>query len=90
MGNRCPPHQAQYQSKMANRPKPFRAHYAGDYSKRAKAVRDGAIVCWICHQGFTQNDPPTADHYYPSIPNSPLLPAHRSCNSRRGNSPAQR
>lgn len=86
-GNRCEPHAKAYNDKWNNRPKPPRKHYAGDYKRRAKVVRDNAITCWICHKGFTVLDPPTADHYFPGNPNSPLLPAHRSCNSSRGNQP---
>jgi hypothetical protein len=86
-GNRCDPHQTAYAAKWNNRPKPPRKHYSGDYKKRARIVRENATVCWICKKGFTIEDPPTADHYYPGEPNSPLLPAHRSCNSSRGNRP---
>jgi hypothetical protein len=62
-------------------------HYTGNYRARAKAVRDNATVCWICHEGARAGDPWTADHVVPgdASPSSPLLPAHRSCNSRRGN-----
>ena len=61
-----------------------RRHYAGDYAKRAAAVRAGAVTCWICGLPRIEGDPWTADHVLPGDPNSPLLPAHRSCNSRRG------
>ena len=64
-----------------------RPHYKGSYSKNAKYVRDTATVCWLCGQGVKPNDPWTADHYYPGQPDSPLIAAHRSCNSRRGNIP---
>ena len=86
-GNRCPTHQGIYQAKLDERRKPNRKHYSGDYYKRSKQVRESATVCWICKQGYKQDDPFTADHYLPGIPESPLLPAHRSCNSRRGNKP---
>jgi hypothetical protein len=86
-GNRCEPHQSAYLAKIDERRKPNRKHYSGSYQRRAKQVRDNAVICWICNKGFTTDDPPTADHYYPSDPTSPLLPAHRSCNSRRGNQP---
>ena len=61
-------------------------HYTTEYRKRAKAVRDSAIVCWLCGQGARIGDPWTADHVIPgdSTPGTPLLPAHRSCNARRG------
>jgi hypothetical protein len=61
-----------------------RPHYKGDYRRRAKEVRATAIACWICGEGARPNDPFTADHVATGEPNSPLLPAHRSCNSRRG------
>ena len=66
-----------------------RRHYKGDYAKLSKAVRENAQICWICGLGPNAQDPWTADHYYPGDPNSPLLPAHRSCNSRRGNKPPE-
>jgi hypothetical protein len=74
-------------AKWNNKYKKNRPHYAGDYSKRAKIVRDNAIVCWICKEAYRTNDPWTADHVFPAVIDSPLLPAHRSCNSRRGNNP---
>lgn len=62
-----------------------REHYKGNYSKRAKQVRDTAVACWICGGGKRTHDPFTADHLIPSDPHSPLAAAHRSCNSSRGN-----
>jgi hypothetical protein len=62
-----------------------RTHYKGDYQKRARQVRELADRCWLCGEGARIDDPWTADHVVPSHPDSPLLPAHRSCNSRRGN-----
>ena len=78
---RCPTCQTNY-----NRlhPKPHRPHYSGNYQARAKAVRDSAQYCWICLEGARVDDPWTADHIIPGDPDSPLLPAHRSCNSSRG------
>jgi hypothetical protein len=64
-----------------------RPHYKGSYAKQAKQVRDTATVCWLCGLGRNPDDPFTADHYYPGDPDSPLIAAHRSCNSRRGNTP---
>jgi hypothetical protein len=64
-----------------------RPHYKGNYAKQAKQVRETATVCWLCGQGKRLDDPFTADHYYPGDPTSPLIAAHRSCNSRRGNKP---
>jgi len=68
-------------------PKPERPHYAGDYRKRAKQIRDNATTCWICGKGYNPKDPWTADHLIAGDPNSPLAAAHRTCNSRRGNNP---
>jgi len=75
--------------KIDARRQPFRNHYKGSYSSRAKQVRANAEICWICKDGRRTDDPFTADHYFPGIANSPLLPAHRSCNSRRKNTPPQ-
>jgi len=83
--NRCELHQAQYQARLDAKKIGKREHYKGDYAKRAKIVRDSAVQCWICKEGYRGNDPWTADHYTAGDPSSVLLPAHRSCNSRRGN-----
>ena len=64
-----------------------RPHRMGTYKARARKVRESASVCWICGEGARPEDPWTADHLVPGDPNSPLLPAHRSCNSRRGDRP---
>lgn len=61
-----------------------RIHYKGDYKRRAAEVRANAEVCWICREGAREDDPWTADHIIPGDPESPLIAAHRSCNSRRG------
>lgn len=74
--------QEQEATRYATRP-----HYKGSYAKQAKQVRDTATVCWLCGLGRKTDDPFTADHYYPGDPTSPLIAAHRSCNSRRGNTP---
>jgi hypothetical protein len=86
-GNRCQTHQSQYIAKLDERRKPNRTHYSGDYRRRSKQVRDNATICWICKQPFTDQKQITADHYWPGEKLSPLLPAHKSCNSRRGNNP---
>jgi len=64
-----------------------RPQYSGDYRKRAKAVREAAVVCHICGDGARDNDPWHADHIIPGDPASPLAPAHKSCNESRGNKP---
>jgi hypothetical protein len=83
--NRCEKHQALQQAKIDAKRADKRAHYKGDYQRRAKQVRENASVCWLCGEGYRDGDPWTADHVYQSEVNSPLLAAHRSCNSRRGN-----
>ena len=83
--NRCDHHYRLYLVKYeATR---NRQHYKGDYQRRAKQVRDYASVCWLCLQPFTDRSQIEADHYYPSDPQSPLLPAHKTCNNKRGNTP---
>jgi len=74
-------------TKRVYKAKPKRAHYQGDYAARAKAVREAAVYCHLCGDSARATDPWTADHLIPGDPASPLLPAHRSCNSRRGNRP---
>jgi hypothetical protein len=68
----------------ANRDQSKRQHYGGDYRKRAKAVRDAATHCWLCGEPARLNDPWQADHVVAGEIDSPLLPAHRSCNIRKG------
>ena len=58
-----------------------------EYKRMAKFIRDNATLCHLCGKGPLLGDPFTADHIVASDPNSPLAPAHRSCNSRRGNKP---
>jgi len=58
--------------------------YDAEYHKRAAIVRATATVCWICGKGAITGDPWTADHVVPHFKDSELRPAHRSCNSRRG------
>ena len=59
--------------------------YDSAYRKEAKLVRENATVCWVCGEGPRATDPWQADHVRGGDPSSPLLPAHRSCNSRRAN-----
>ena len=61
-----------------------RAHYKGTYRSDAAKVRQQATACWLCGGGARVDDPFTADHVDQSMVGSVLLPAHRSCNSRRG------
>ena len=61
--------------------------YGGDYRERARVVRLTATHCHICKEPFTDANRHLiqADHLIPGNPNSPLAPAHRSCNARKGN-----
>lgn len=61
-----------------------RLHYKGDYQRRAREVRQTAVLCALCGDGVRPDDPMTADHITPGDPLSPLRAAHRSCNSARG------
>jgi hypothetical protein len=61
--------------------------YGGDYKRRAKQVRETAVVCHLCGEGARVGDPWQADHLVAGDANSPLAAAHGSCNRRRGNSP---
>ena len=70
-------------NRATSKPKPPRAHYSGDYRKRAAAVRAGAVICWLCGQGARPDDPWQADHVVAGDPFSLLAPAHRSCNASR-------
>ena len=49
----------------------------------------GCLGCacggWLCGGGAVPGDPWQADHVIPGNPDSPLAPAHRSCNAARGN-----
>ena len=61
--------------------------YSGDDRKRAKAVRESALVCWICGESARVGDPWQADHVNPGESGdvAELRAAHASCNRRRGN-----
>ena len=84
-GSRCAKCQARRDGiRSASRP-----HYNGSYRRRAAQVRDEAQFCWLCGEGERAHDPWTADHVVAGDPDSILLPAHRSCNSRRGNRPVE-
>lgn len=86
--NRCEQHKLPPRDRTAREiKKKLTGQYSGDYRKRAKLVRDNAVICHICKEGYKPLDPWQADHLIPGDPLSPLLPAHRSCNASRGNKP---
>ena len=68
-----------------------RMMYGGDYpARRASMVTETInqnLPCHICKKHFATAADITADHLIPGNPNSPLAPAHKSCNSSRGNKP---
>jgi hypothetical protein len=59
--------------------------YNSGYRARAKVVRESATHCHICKQAFTDRTQIQADHLIPGNPESPLAPAHRTCNAQKGN-----
>lgn len=65
--------------------------YSGSYRARAKLVRETALVCHLCGDGARVNDSWVADHANPGSLGSvaELLPAHKSCNEKRGNKPLE-
>jgi hypothetical protein len=63
------------------------AMYGGDYRRRANAMKSSATHCHLCNKPFQYGDRVEADHLIPGNPNSPLAPAHRVCNQRRGDTP---
>ena len=83
--NRCDIHYRQYIIKYEARRN--REHYAGSYKTRARKIKQSARVCWICLEPFKNRNEITADHYFPGQIDSPLLPAHLSCNSSRQDTP---
>jgi hypothetical protein len=90
-GSRCQSCKTKRESMRNTR----RDHYQGDYQRRSAAVRkaanaDPSTLCWLCHTPARLDDPWTADHVLPGDPHSPLMPAHRSCNSRRGDGTGRR
>lgn len=82
--SRCDDCQKEYERVKSRKREP-RPHYGGDYRKRAKDVRDNAVACWVCGDGWRPDDPWQADHVRQGDPLSPLAPAHRSCNIARSN-----
>jgi hypothetical protein len=89
-GSRCPTHtearnRLKYRHETPARKEKKKLLYNKDYQKYAKAVREGAYQCHLCGGGVRAGDPFEADHLDAGNPNSLLLPAHRTCNRRKGN-----
>jgi len=87
--SRCPTCQAALDARMNARPKGNTTTRGLGWAHQQRAAReiDPAASCWICGTPATESDPITADHETPRAQggrDSPLLPAHRSCNARRG------
>jgi hypothetical protein len=57
------------------------------YRRQREYIRATATHCHICKEAFIDRKDISADHIIPGDPNSPLLPAHIACNSRRGDKP---
>lgn len=86
--SRCEEHRKRVeQLRDAKRAEKKKILYNPQYRKLAKQVRQTAIICHICGDGARRDDPWQADHLDAGNPASPLLPAHRSCNAKRGNKP---
>lgn len=87
--SRCPTHQAALEARMNRRPKgnTTQRGLGWKHQQRAKQEISQDMTCWRCGQPATESDPITADHSIPRSQggvDSPLRPAHRSCNSRAG------
>ena len=77
----------------ASRPNPDRTnrphHTDPTYRRESRALRqlwnaDPLTRCWLCGDHARPGDPWQADHFNPGEVGGVLLPAHRSCNARRG------
>ena len=93
-GDYCASCRSEYERKREADPARMarkRIMYGGDYrARRASMVTEtiqNNLPCHICKKNFTSLSEITADHLIPGNPNSPLAPAHKSCNSSRGNKP---
>lgn len=88
---RCEQCQKQYEQRREGDPtrRERKARlYGPNYRRLAPQVKANATLCHICQQGSKPDDPWEADHLYPELGDqSPLAPAHRSCNQKRGNKP---
>ena len=94
-GSRCEPctHRRRQQHDRNRPPRKQRGHHSDPTYRRTSAQLrqqwndDPFTVCWLCGEGARLGDPWQADHVIPGNLNSPLQPAHRSCNAKRGATP---
>lgn len=76
-------------SSRCERHRKRQAYGTSEYRRNRRAVLAASAVCWLCGNPGTEDDPLTADHVL-SVDDGGtdaaqnLRPAHRSCNSRRG------
>lgn len=87
--SRCPPCQAGVTTRMNSRPKANTTArgLGAAHRAKAKAVVEAAQVCALCGMPPTPGDPLTAHHTQARAKggqDSPMVAAHRSCNSRVG------
>lgn len=81
----CPLHETE-RMKRINDAKNQRTLYRSTaYRNARKLIKEQATHCHLCGQPFTNREEITADHLIAGNPASPLAPAHRTCNSKRGN-----
>ena len=77
------PHQVQRREARAQHKASL---YDRNYANRRKEIKATATVCYLCLKPYTLTDPLETDHLYPKLGNeSPLLPAHRTCNNKKSN-----
>ena len=88
-GSLCPDCQAQRDAIKEQNParrEKKRALYGGDYSRKARTVRDTATHCYLCGGEFQPGEPIQADHLFPELGNkSPLGGTHPHCNRNKSN-----
>ena len=73
--------------RQADRRRGRTLYASNEYKKAAAAIKATATHCHLCGQAFQNRNEITADHLRAGDPTSPLAPAHRKCNSSRGNRP---
>ena len=84
----CPTHQAAINKARENNPARLerkKALYNPAYKRVSKKIREAGGKCYLCGEGYSQNDPWQVDHVDAGNPNSELALTHRSCNASKGN-----